>query len=91
MQKKGTFSAQKNAADLLARPHGALFQGLSSLQLALPAVQGPQVPQGGVHCRAGCREKHTDIYQRRQLEEQFDPCKLMCYARKCKKKKNLKD
>lgn len=46
-----------DAADLLARPDGALLQGLGSLQLALAAVQGPQVPQGGVHRRAGRGKK----------------------------------
>lgn len=49
--------ARGDAADLLARPDGALLQGLGSLQLALAAVQGPQVPQGGVHRRAGRRKK----------------------------------
>lgn len=42
-----------NAADLLARPHCALFQGISGLQFTLSTVQSPQVPQGGVNCRAG--------------------------------------
>lgn len=52
--------ARGDAADLLARPDGALLQGLGSLQLALAAVQGPQVPQGGVHCRAGRRKKNKN-------------------------------
>lgn len=57
--------ARGDAADLLARPDGALLQGLGSLQLALAAVQGPQVPQGGVHRRAG-RKKEKKKSQRTQ-------------------------
>lgn len=49
--------ARRDVADLLARPHGALLQGLGSLQLALAAVEGPQVPQGGVHRWAGCKNR----------------------------------
>lgn len=48
----------RGAADLLAGPHGTLLQGVGSLHLALAAVQGPQVSQGGVHRWAG--QKNSD-------------------------------
>lgn len=61
--QKWTFQLGTNA-DLLTRPHSTLFQGLSSLQFPLSAVQGTQVPQGGVHCRAGYRnDKHNDSFK----------------------------
>lgn len=53
-----------SAADLLTRPHGALLQGLGRLELALSAVQGPQVPQSGVHCGAGHTQRNTTSTQR---------------------------
>lgn len=46
-----------SAANLLARSQSAFFQGFSSLELALPTVQSSQVPEGGVHCRAGHTHK----------------------------------
>jgi len=50
-----------SAADLLAGPGSALLQDISSLQFALPAVQGTQVPQGGVNCGAGRRKRKNAL------------------------------
>lgn len=70
-KEHGGLSPRGNAADLLARPHSTLFQGFSSLQLALATVQGPQVPQGGVHRWAGQKTSKKKIYIKRLMKVQY--------------------
>ena len=80
-----------NCAYLLARPQGTLLQSLRGLQLALPAVQRSQVPQGGVHRRAGSdTHTHTHTHTHTRINTQNDETVFVSSIRKCVKTEAMK-